>query len=75
MLTAIDEQLADTMLEAGLSFLAAQLLLAFFVFKAAGRTTSDQIHTFPGGARTMVIAAIVLVGASVLAVLKLFLAR
>jgi cytochrome c oxidase subunit 2 len=64
---SIDEQLADTMLEAGLSFLAAQLLLAFFVFKAAGRTTSDQIHTFPGGARTMVIAAIVLVGTEILA--------
>jgi cytochrome c oxidase subunit II len=64
---AIDEQLADTMLEAGLSFLAAQLLLGFFVWKSAGRSTGDSIRTFPGGARTMVIAALVLVGTEILA--------
>src|SRR5438309_4595908 len=34
---AIDEQLADTMAEAGLSFLAAQLLLAFFVWRFSQR--------------------------------------
>jgi cytochrome c oxidase subunit 2 len=64
---AIDEQLSETMIEAGLSFLAAQLLLAFFVWNSAGRTTKDQIRTFPGGARIMVIAAVVLVGTEILA--------
>ena len=34
---AIDEQLSETMIEAGLSFLAAQILLAFFVWKFADR--------------------------------------
>ena len=29
----IDEQYADTMAEAGISFLASQLLLAFFIWK------------------------------------------
>jgi len=29
----IDEQYSDTMAEAGLSFLASQLLLAFFIWK------------------------------------------
>lgn len=64
---AIDEQLNDTMWEAGLSFIAAQLLLAFFVWKSAGRTERDELKTFPGGARIMVIAALVLVGTEILA--------
>jgi cytochrome c oxidase subunit 2 len=64
---AIDEQLNETMIEAGLSFLAAQILLAFFVWRAAGRTEKDEIRTFPGGARIMVIAAIVLVGTEIFA--------
>lgn len=64
---AIDEQLNETMWEAGLSFIAAQLLLAFFVWKSAGRTERDELKTFPGGARIMVIAAIVLVGTEILA--------
>jgi len=64
---AIDEQLSDTMWEAGLSFIGAQLLLAFFVWKSAGRTERDELKTFPGGARIMVIAALVLVGTEILA--------
>jgi len=63
---AIDEQLSDTMLEAGISFLAAQLFLAFFVWKFAGRK-DGAIKSFPGGARAMVIAALVLVGSEILA--------
>ncbi len=64
---AIDDQLRDTMVEAGVSFLAAQLLLAFFVFKFADRKPDAEIKTFPGGARVMVIAAVVLVGTEILA--------
>jgi cytochrome c oxidase subunit II len=64
---AIDDQLSETMIEAGLSFLAAQLLLAFFVWKFADRKNDDRIKTFPGGAKVMVIAALVLVGSEILA--------
>jgi len=64
---AIDKQLSETMIEAGLAFLAAQLLLAFFVWKFAGRKDDQPIKTFPGGARVMVIAALVLVGSEILA--------
>lgn len=63
---AIDEQLSETMWEAGGSFLAAQLLLGFFVWKSAGRKDGD-IKSFPGGARLMVGIAVVLVGAEILA--------
>jgi cytochrome c oxidase subunit 2 len=64
---AIDKQLSETMIEAGILFLAAQFLLAFFVWKFADRKESSQIKTFPGGAKIMVIAAFVLVGSEVLA--------
>jgi len=64
---AIDKQLSETMVEAGLSFLAAQLLLAFFVWKFAGRRDDQPIKTFPGGAKVVVIAALVLVGTEILA--------
>ena len=64
---AIDEQLSETMIEAGLSFLAAQLVLALFVWKFADRKGDTQIRTFPGGAKVMVIAALVLVGSEILA--------
>ena len=63
---AIDEQLADTMVEAGLSFLAAQFVLAFFVWKFAGRK-EGEVKSFPGGAKVMVIAALLLVGSEILA--------
>lgn len=64
---AIDEQLSDTMVEAGLSFLAAQLLLALFIWRYSGAGKESKIKTFPGGAKAMVIAALILVGTEVLA--------
>jgi cytochrome c oxidase subunit II len=64
---AIDEQLNDTMWEAGISFVAAQLVLAFFVWSFTGRKAGSQLKNFPGGARVMVIAAILLVGTEILA--------
>jgi hypothetical protein len=63
---AIDEQLSETMVEAGVSFLAAQFLLAFFVWRFAGRK-EGAIKSFPGGAKLMVGAAILLVGSEILA--------
>src|SRR5437870_13778074 len=64
---AIDDQLSDTMVEAGLSFLAAQFVLAFFVWKFSNRQANAEIKTFPGGAKGLVIAALVLVGTEMLA--------
>jgi cytochrome c oxidase subunit 2 len=63
----IDEQMSDTMAEAGFAFLAAQFVLAFFVFRYADRKDPGKIRTFPGGAKVMVAAAVILVGTEVLA--------
>jgi cytochrome c oxidase subunit II len=63
---AIDEQLSETMVEAGVSFLAAQFVLAFFVWRFAGRK-EGSIRSFPGGAKAMVVFALVLVGGEILA--------
>ena len=61
----IDEQLNDTMVEVGIAFLAAQLVLAFFVLKSSA--ADSQIKSFPGGAKALVIAALLLVGTEVVA--------
>jgi cytochrome c oxidase subunit 2 len=63
----IDDQMADTMIEAGVSFLAAQILLAIFIWQFTSRRADAKPKTFPGGAKGLVIAAIVLVGVEVLA--------
>jgi cytochrome c oxidase subunit II len=63
----IDEQFGDTMLEAGISFLASQILLAFFIWKYSTHKPDAKIKNFPGGAAGLVIAAFLLVGTEVLA--------
>ena len=63
----IDEQYSDTMLEAGISFLASQLLLAFFIWKFSTPKPGDKVKNFPGGAAGLVIAAFLLVGTECLA--------
>jgi len=62
----IDKQLDETMLEAGLSFLAAQLVLGFFVWQFGGRK-DGVLKNFPGGAKYLVMAALLLVGAEAIA--------
>jgi cytochrome c oxidase subunit 2 len=64
---AIDEQLADTMAESGFAFLAAQFLLAFFIWKFSERKDGAKVSHLPGGAKVMVAAAFILVGTEVLA--------
>jgi len=64
---AIDEQLADTMAEAGLSFVLAQLLLAFFVWKYSSRAAGSRVFQIPGGAKWMVVTAFIFVGTEVIA--------
>jgi len=63
----IDEQLSETMVEAGLSFLAAQFVLAIFVWMFSNRPENAKIGHFPGGATAMVLAGFLLVGTEVLA--------
>ncbi len=63
----IDDQLKDTMIEAGLCFVAAQLVLAAFLFLFTGRKPGSPLKTFPGGAKVLVIAAFLLVGTEILA--------
>jgi cytochrome c oxidase subunit 2 len=62
----IDRQMSDTMAEAGFAFLAAQFVLAFFVWKFAGRK-EGPIRYLPGGATFLVALALILVGTEVLA--------
>src|ERR1700689_833052 len=63
----IDEQYADTMLEAGVPFLASQFLLAFFIWKFSSPKSGDKVKNFPGGAKGMVAASFLLVGTEALA--------
>jgi cytochrome c oxidase subunit II len=63
----IDEQMSETMAEAGISFLASQILLAIFIWKYSKPRTGERIKNFPGGAMGLVIAAFLLVGTEVLA--------
>jgi cytochrome c oxidase subunit 2 len=63
----IDQQMSETMIEAGVSFLAAQIILGIFIWMFAGRSSEAKPRTFPGGAKGLVIGAFLLVGAEVLA--------
>src|SRR3984893_14336246 len=63
----IDEQMSETMAEAGIAFLAAQFVLAIFVWMFSGRDKDAKITTFPGGATGLVVADLLLVGTEVLA--------
>jgi cytochrome c oxidase subunit II len=63
----IDDQMSETMAEAGISFLASQIILALFIWKFSNSKPGDKIKNFPGGAKAMVWAAFLLVGTEVLA--------
>jgi cytochrome c oxidase subunit II len=63
----IDEQYADTMIEAGVCFLASQIILAYFIWRFSSSKPTDKIKRFPGGAAGLVIAAFLLVGTECLA--------
>ncbi len=64
---AIDDQMSETMWEAGISFLASQIILAWFIWRYSGNRPGEKTKNFPGGAKGLVIAAIVLVGIEVFA--------
>jgi cytochrome c oxidase subunit 2 len=61
----IDKQMDETMVEAGLSFLAAQIVLGIFVWGFAG--SKGKLKNFPGGAKYLILAAVLLVGAEAIA--------
>lgn len=63
----IDEQMSDTMAEAGTCFIVAQILLAVFIWMASSYKPGSKIRSFPGGAKGLVLAAFFLVGTEVLA--------
>jgi len=63
----IDEQMSETMAEAGISFLAAQFVLAIFIWMFSHPAPDSKIKKFPGGARGLVIAAFLVVGIEVMA--------
>ena len=54
----IDEQMSETMAEAGISFLAAQFILAIFIWKFSNRARTRKSGNLPGGAKGLVIARI-----------------
>jgi cytochrome c oxidase subunit II len=64
---SIDEQMSETMAEAGISFLASQILLGIFIWRYSRPRPGERIRNFPGGAFGLVIAAFLLVGTEVLA--------
>ncbi|MGH9498591.1 MAG: cytochrome c oxidase subunit II [Terriglobales bacterium] len=63
----IDDQMSETMTEAGLAFLASQILLAIFIWQFSDPKPGAKIKSFPGGAKTVVWAGFLLVGTEVLA--------
>jgi cytochrome c oxidase subunit 2 len=62
----IDRQMSETLAESGIAFVAAQFVLAGFVFMF-GEKKGRKAKNLPGGAKLVVIAAIALVGTEVLA--------
>src|SRR3982074_3219849 len=64
---AIDDQLSDTMKEAGFSFLGSQLVLAFFVFKYAQRKEGSKLMSSCGTCPQMHYRLFLGVGAEVFA--------
>jgi cytochrome c oxidase subunit 2 len=63
----IDNQMKDTMIEAGIAFLLSQIILAYFIWTFSDRPKGAKLGYFPGGAKAMVIAGFLLVGTEVLA--------
>ena len=59
---AVDHQLEETLIGTGVLFLAGQLMLGCFAWMASDKTPERKKRTFPGGATSLVTAAILLVG-------------
>ncbi len=62
----IDKQFHETMIQAGISFVAAQLVLGIFIWAFSNRRPTSKLKSLPGGATVMVVAAFLLVGMELL---------
>ncbi len=62
----VDHQLMETMYGSGFLFVLSQILLGLFVWQASDRPQGWKYRIFPGGAKPMVISAILLVGIEIL---------
>lgn len=63
---SVDSQMNDTMLGAGILFLAGQLVLGVFVWGSSDQSTGRKMKIFPGGSTPLVAASIILVGLEIL---------
>jgi cytochrome c oxidase subunit II len=63
----IDQQYTETMAEAGIAFLASQILLAICIWAFSNRKPDAKVKRLPGGAAGLVAAALLLVGTEVVA--------
>lgn len=62
----VDRLMEGTVVTSGFLFVAAQLLLASFVWRYSEQDNERKIKTFPGGAVPLVTLAVVIVGVEVL---------
>jgi cytochrome c oxidase subunit II len=62
----IDHQIEETLLGAGILFIAGQLVLAAFSFLYGDSKGARKMKAFPGGAKPLIIFACVVVGIEVL---------
>lgn len=63
---AVDHQLEETLIGTGVLFLAGQLMLGCFAWMASGKAKDKKVRTFPGGAASLVVTAILVVGIEIL---------
>jgi cytochrome c oxidase subunit II len=61
---ALDRQFDETLIGAGIGFLVSQIALAIFVWKSS--SPNAKLKIFPGGAKGLVIFAILLVGVEII---------
>jgi cytochrome c oxidase subunit II len=59
---AVDHQLEETLIGTGVLFLAGQLMLGCFAWMASNKSKDAQAKRFPGGATSVVVVAILVVG-------------
>src|SRR5207237_10283215 len=61
----MDEQMSETMAEAGITFLASQIILAFFIWRFSSPRPGERTRRCPGGARALAWLPFLLVGREV----------
>jgi cytochrome c oxidase subunit 2 len=62
----VDHQIVETMLLTGVLFVLSQLALAAFAWKFGDRKDDRKVKQFPGGAKWIVVAVIVVVGIEIM---------